>query len=127
QTGDVLVDRVEVVDTEGPDFGPPRVVAGVRRDRLVELDPARVAVDTILRFVTRRVDTRELEQQRAGLPSTTHVEEPRIFLQLARESVGERHRDGLITMPELVHDRGIEREGAETPARVDTDRVAIFD
>src|ERR1051326_11211 len=122
-----VVDDVEVVDTEGPDLSPRRVVRRVRRDGLVELQAARTSIDAVRGLVTRGVNGRRLEKQRAGLPTTADIGEPRITLH-GRQHTSERKAGAdLHALTELIEDRRVERERAETPTGVQAHREAILD
>src|SRR5207244_2115069 len=83
-------DEVEVIDTEGLDFGPARPELGVGADRLEEARGLPRVTDIRGGLVTGRVASAPLEEQRARTPATRDVEQPRAHvLLLQRTGVAE--------------------------------------
>src|SRR5437899_905374 len=83
-------DEVEVIDTEGLDFGPARPELGVGADRLEEARGLPRVTDIRGGLVTGRVASAPLEEQRASTPATRDVEQPRAhILLLQRTGVAE--------------------------------------
>src|SRR5207247_1023315 len=127
-------DEVEVIDTEGLDFGPARPELGVGADRLEEARGLPRVTDIRGGLVTGRVASAPLEEQRASTPATRDVEQPRAhILLLQRTGVAEAgsHRGERSTTAGAGYGRAVgglngrgDDEGPVTPL-IEDGRVEI--
>src|SRR5207249_5959082 len=114
---------VEIIDARAEDRGPAVVVARILIERL---EVALAQGEVVARLVARAIDATELEEQRTELIAQDRIEEPGRGVTLDTPDRTVRSVRLRVVLTPLVGKRGVETEGPDAPARVQTDRVTFF-